>query len=173
MADEQVRLLLCLNCKTVEDLPDYTGHPDGDTLLQHLIDVNHTDRNSGTTHVGNLVRIPKKAWDVDSERKQILAKINEGANGGETGLGSSFYGLKETYKDDAMSCWKQHNRNPACGDYMSEKKVLGVSQDVKDAWSAAGQKRPKNFGAKEYLCRFCPVHSMAIQALREKTGQYK
>jgi hypothetical protein len=170
---EQIRLLSCLQCKTLEELPDYEGHPDGDVLLADTIERHHTDRATGTKHIGNLIKIPKAAWDVKSEREQILDQIREALNGGETGLGRSFYALKNNYQDDAMKCFKQHSRNPQCGDYMSKSKQLGAAEDVKEAWSDAGKKRPKDFGPKQFLCQFCPVHSMAVSALREKKGLYK
>jgi hypothetical protein len=172
--EEQVRLLICLVCKTIDEVPDYQGPPEGDVTLQWLIDEKHTDRHSGTEHVGNLVTIDRKAWENNTTRLQVLKQIEEAVSGGETGLGAAFYNTRDTFREDAMTCWtKRHNRNPACGDYMSDKMKLEPSDEVKETWKQVGKKRPKNFGHQEYLCRFCPVHSMVETAMRDKRGDYK
>jgi len=160
MAAEQVRLLLCNSCKTTEELPDYQGDPRQDDLLRIL-----TDRHKypdGNKHFGQLLRVDKKHWDNKSTRRAIENQIRESA--GHTGLDTEFYDTKNTFQEDAMTCWKtKHNSNPACGDYKSEKMRLlpGTARERRDLGLAPST-------IKTYLCDFCPVKSMVQTAYFDK-----
>jgi hypothetical protein len=159
---EHVRLLLCKTCGSLEDLPDYEGDPSRDHLLEALV-RKHPD------HVAHpLMRVEKKHWDSPSTRDSIIAKIRETT--GHTGLDPAFYNAKSAFQEDAHACWQKHLRNPGCNDYKSASKRL--TPDTAAERKAAGL--PKYRSAQDrYLCEFCPVHSLVVQAAREKAGLYK
>uniref|UniRef100_A0AAU3I9Z9 Uncharacterized protein n=1 Tax=Streptomyces sp. NBC_01393 TaxID=2903851 RepID=A0AAU3I9Z9_9ACTN len=159
---EHVRLLLCKTCGSLEDLPDYEGDPSRDYLLEALVQK-HPD------HVAHpLMRVEKKHWDIKSTRDSIIAKIRE--NTGHTGLDPAFYNAKSAFQEDAHTCWQKHLRNPGCNDYKTASKRL--TPDTAAERKAAGL--PKYRSAQDrYLCEFCPVHSLVVQAAREKAGMYK
>ncbi|MDX3260749.1 hypothetical protein PV336_16130 [Streptomyces sp. MI02-2A] len=162
---EHVRLLQCLDCKTLEELPDYQGDPRGDHLLEVMVQGHKFP--SGTEHRGHLHRVEKKHWDSPTTRATIEAQIRE--KSGHTGLDPNFYAAKNTFQEDAMSCWKAHQRNPGCSDYKTASKQLtpGTAAERK----AAGL--PKYRSAQDrFLCEFCPVHSLVVQAARKKAGLY-
>lgn len=163
---EHIRLLQCITCKSLEELPDYEGNPDHDFLLQALV-KNHKFPD-GNEHFGHLHKVEKKFWDSPSTRASIEAQIRE--KSGHTGFNAEYYATKNTFQEDAHSCFAAHNRNPACSDYKTDSKRLtpGTAAERK----AAGL--PKYRSPKDaYLCQFCPVHSLVVTAARAKAGQYK
>lgn len=162
---EHVRLLQCLTCKTLEELPDYQGDPRGDFLLQALVKPHRFP--DGNEHFGQLHRVEKKHWDVPSTRESIEAQIRE--KSGHTGFDTEYYATKNTFQADAHSCWRAHNRNPGCSDYKTSSKRLtpGTAAERK----AAGLPR-YNSPKDVFLCNFCPVHSLVVTAAREKAGMY-
>lgn len=163
MAAEKYRLLICNVDKTVEVLPDYVGPPENDDTLNYAL-AGHKFP-SGEPHRGQLADVEAKHWDSPSTQQHIRAQIAESA--GHTGLNEEFYAVKATFGEDAMTCWKQHNRNPVCPDYKSEKKLL-QPPTVRDRKSEGLGK----FKSTTYLCDFCPVKSIVQQAHFAKTGQY-
>jgi hypothetical protein len=162
---ENVRLLQCLDCKTLEELPDYEGDPRRDFLLEALLKPHKFP--DGNEHRGHLHRVEKKHWDSPATRATIEAQIRE--KSGHTGLDPSFYNAKSTFQEDAHSCWKAHLRNPGCNDYKTASKRL--TPDTAAERKAAGLPRYKS-PQDRYLCEFCPVHSLVQQAARKKAGLY-
>src|SRR3954467_14749997 len=118
-----MRLLICYECKSKEPLADFGGRPEDDVELDYLIHQPRHNR-AGIRHNGTVVVIPDSEWNDPSLRQEIERQIDAGLSGGETGLGSSAYAMVDTFKDDAMTCFNQHLRNPACPDYKSESKRL-------------------------------------------------
>ena len=55
----RIRLLYCYNCKTIEELPDFKGHPDDDITLQVCIDRHES---AGIPHNGQLSDVGVKTW---------------------------------------------------------------------------------------------------------------
>lgn len=166
MATEHIRLLQCLDCKSLEELPDYEGDPRGDFLLEALLKPHKFP--DGNEHRGHLHKVEKKHWDSPATRKSIEAQIRE--KSGHTGLDPDYYATKNTFQEDAHRCFAAHNRNPACSDYKTDSKRLtpGTAAERK----AAGL--PKYRSPRDmYVCHFCPVHSMVVTAAREKAGLYK
>ncbi|MEU5425122.1 hypothetical protein AB0H73_05875 [Streptomyces olivoreticuli] len=167
MPEENVRLLLCANCKSIDELPDHEGSPREDFLLDNL--VNRHVFPDGSKHFGQLMKLPKKHWEKSTYKDEIVAKINETlAKGGSDGLGTEFYNTKATFQDDAMSCWKRHHRNLDCSDWKSNKARL--TPGTAKARKAAGL--PKYRSPKDrYLCDFCPVANAVRQKHFDKTAQ--
>lgn len=152
---DQIRLLLCLECKSLQPLPDYEGDPHNDWDLKYLIEKH--EYASGDRHKGNLIRLPKNLWDDPKGREEITKQIKDGLIGG--GLPDAFYDVKDTLNEDAMTCFSRHGRNPACSDYRSDSKRLSAGTD----------KARKDLGlaplrSNRFLCDHCPVHSLVLSA---------
>lgn len=159
---DNIRLLACQQCKTIEELPDFDGPPEQDHLLSHTVKKHKTN---GVEHVGALFKVPVKDWENSDAKSSIRSQIAAKLEGGETGLGSPFYDLKNTYTEDAGNCFNAHSRNPACSDYHSDSKRLtpGTAAERKAA-GLPEYRSPKD----RYLCDFCPVQSLVEQAARRK-----
>lgn len=160
----ETRLLACQQCKTIEELPDFDGPPEHDHLLAHSVQRHQTN---GVQHVGLLSKVDSERWKDTNVRKEVSRQIASRLAGGETGLGSPYYDLKNTYQTDALDCFKAHLRNPNCSDYHSDAKRLtpGTAAERK----AAGL--PEYHSPKDrYLCDFCPVQSLVEAAARKRAG---
>lgn len=166
MAD-MIRLLACQQCHTIEELPDFDGPPEHDYLLSHLVERHRTN---GLEHIGALFKVEEDKWASDNVKKDVTKQIAAKLAGGETGLGHAYYDLKDTFTADALSCYDKHLRNPECNDYHSDPKRLtpGTAAERK----AAGLPEYRS-NRDQYLCDFCPVHSLVQQAARAKAGLYK
>jgi len=149
--EPQIRLLVCRDCKTIEELPDYDGDPADDLLLN--ISVERHQRP--VAHTGLLFKFPLKYWAVPKIREEIVKQIRGGSEGLDV-FGTKFYDTKMTFHEDAMTCWGQHNRpKEQCPDYKSDKKQL--KPDTAAERKDAGLDKPGTKGPKIYLCDFCPV----------------
>lgn len=157
-----VRLLGCAHCKTVEILPDFDGPPEHDDLLNDRVSKHRTPE--GYEHIGMLAIVTEDEWKIPGAQKQVTDQIAAKLEGGETGLGSAYYDLKDTFQEDALKCFNQHQRNPACSDYKDDSKRLlsGNEKEMKELGITSTSKR--------FLCEFCPVHSLVQQAQRRKAG---
>lgn len=162
---EHTRLLRCDDCYTIEPLPDYDGPPELDTLLSYLIS-RHTHPD-GTPHLGKMLRVETRHWDAPSTREAILARVRE--ESGHTGLDPAFYAARDTFAHDALTCFQEHHRNPACNDYKSDRKRLTPDTRAERKELGMGKFRT---GLSRYLCEFCPVHSLVVEAARHKAGLY-
>lgn len=162
MAEKKYRLLLCLECQTLEQLEDFQGDPRDDVILETL--VSRHVFPSGEPHKGQLMDVAAKHWDSRATRAAIQRQIRESS--GHTGLDSEFYAAKDTFTEDALKCFAAHNRNPVCPDYKSDAKII-----LPDT---AGERRELGLSVKDrpkrWLCEFCPVHSLVKQAQYQKAG---
>lgn len=166
----QLRLLICHQCKTVEEFPDFDGPPDRDEVLAFHA-AKH--RSAGVPHKGNLVKIDEEHWSREEVREQTLKQIQEALSGGETGLGSPAYNLLNTLREDAMTCFRQHQRNPACSDYKSpEKRLVPDTVAERKELGLDPVYDSTNRRLTRYLCEYCPVHSLVQQAARKRAGLY-
>lgn len=150
---DKVRLLVCRDCRTVEDLPWYEGPPEGDDLLEYLV-AKHVFPN-GERHFGHLMDIERQWWDSPPARKQILEEL-----GLTTGLGTETYAHIETFKEEAAKCFKAHRRSIPCIDWESDKKRL--QNPTKEGWRN-WRRNPLSV----YLCHFCPVAASVEHAKRK------
>jgi hypothetical protein len=161
---ENIRLLACKDCKTIEELPDYEGDPHEDHLLHHLTSKHRTDEHP---HIGQLFDVEKDKWQDQQVQQQVMRQISDRFTGGETGLGSEYYDIKDTYTADALHCWGQHRRDPNCSDYKSDSKRL--TPDTASERKQAGLP-PYRSNKDRYLCEFCPVHSLVMAAAHDRAG---
>jgi hypothetical protein len=164
--EPQIRLLICRDCKTIEELPDYEGRPEEDTLL-----IIATERHQRPVeHTGNLLKFPLKYWARPDVKEEILKQIKQGAGAGLDVFGTSFYETKSQFHEDAMSCFALHMRpSSGCSDYKTERKELkpGTAKDRKDLGLSASTK------AKVFLCDFCPAKMHYQKKSFTEKGLYK
>ena len=164
--DPQIRLLVCRTCKSIEELPDYDGSPETDTLLN--ISVGRHQRPE--PHLGILMKFPFKYWAVPKIKEEIVKQIRGGSTGLDV-ISDNFYETKSQFAEDAMNCWGLHLRPKGqCPDYKSDKKVLkpDTAADRKEAGLSM-----EVGGPKVYLCDFCPVKSYNMRKHNESKGLYK
>lgn len=167
-AGPYIRLLLCLDCKTIEELPDFDGPPEYDHLLQLAIDERHTNWTSETAHRGQLIKVEIKHWAVESIKREIVRQIRDGS-GGISELDPAFYDTKSQFAADALDCFARHLRpRGQCVDYMhdSKKLVPKTKSDRKDL----GLPDPKYATNLPKLCQFCPVHVYNVTKARQASG---
>jgi hypothetical protein len=164
-----MRLLRCMDCKSIEELPDPPAgvnpnniNPGEDPLLDELISRHQTNQQA---HIGQLFTVPDQDWANADARSQILEQIIKSDS--ETGLGAEYYDVRNTFQDDALKCFEQHNRPERCIDWLSDRKALGRATPEGKAWQKQNYKAPQT-----YLCHFCPVASNVMVAVRAERGDY-
>lgn len=173
-----MRLFICLDCQTIEQLPDYEGPmiwdpeykrevPVADDLLEYLIAPHKRGE-----HRGQLLHVQDKDWHSKTKREGILKEVQEGLSG-HTGFDPETYAVRDTFQEDALKCFSAHNRpQDGCIDWHDRSKKLGNSLLTVEEKSDA-----KKFGLKRqnqrFLCDFCPVASQVQQKKNEKSGLYK
>lgn len=170
-----MRLFLCTTCESIEELPDYDGPmvyseelgtevPADDDLLEYII-TPHRQKQ----HAGQLISVEDHHWRDHEVRGQIVKQIKAGVGG----LGDEAYAVRDTFQEDALTCFRKHNRpQGSCPDYQDRSKILGNSlldADDKKAAKAAGLKRYNH----QFLCDWCPIHVQIQQKQFEKDGLYK
>lgn len=162
-----IRLLYCLVCQTIDELPLFDGLPENDHLLQIAIEPHKFP--SGEPHRGHLFRIPQLSWESPAAKKQIIKQIKGGGSAGIDEFDPEFYATRNTFQEDALKCYNAHLRpTDGCPDYNSPAKRLlpNTKADRKELGLVDPSKAP---GPKNYLCNFCPIHSIVqgkINALR-------
>jgi len=154
-----VRLLICRDCRTIDELPDYDGPPDYDVLLDNLTEQHQYP--NGERHFGDLATVADHEWSDPYMREQIVRQIAKRT----TGMESEFYATKSTYTEDALKCYTAHRRptleGGGCNDYRSDRKRIG---------------NPTKYGQmmrKVWLCDFCPYTTTVTTAKRHARGLYK
>lgn len=159
--EEKIRLLRCDSCRTLEELPDFSGPPEYDVLLETLLSRHESD---GQRHVGRLIDVPKRAWEIPNMRQALMTHILEGTPGsGIARFDSTFYDVRDTFRDDALKCYHLHNRpSDGCPDYHAERKML-LPDTSKERKEVGLPKPRKGTVPIHYLCDFCPVDGI-IQA---------
>jgi hypothetical protein len=150
---EQIRLLRCDDCLTLEELPDFDGPAEYDTLLIVLTDK-HKFPN-GEPHRGRLIKVEKRAWGMSNLKEAILQQIWQGSKG-LAEFDSTHYEVKQTFHEDALKCYAQHLRpQEGCPDFNSPSKIL--KPDTKAERKEIGLS-PQGMPVI-HLCSFCPVRS--------------
>lgn len=167
----EIRLLYCLVCGTIEELPLFDGRPEDDHLLQVLVEPHCFP--SGEPHRGHLFRLPQLMWEREDARKKIIEQIKGGGSAGLDEFDKDFYATKATFKEDAMRCYNAHLRpTDGCPDYNSPSKRLlpNTKAERKDVGLPDPAKAP---GPKNYLCQFCVIHPIVVQKQRALRGEDK
>jgi hypothetical protein len=157
---EHLRLLICHTCRSIEEVPNFTGPPEHDVLLDHVLEAHRFA--DGREHIGKLALVATKDWEDINRRQAIEAQIKAAVEK-STGLPSEFYATRNTYQADALRCYSKHQRpKEGCIDYCDSSKRLG--NPTKAGWEA---------GPRVFLCQFCPVETWVRTQVREQKGAYK
>jgi hypothetical protein len=165
------RLLYCLVCETLEELPPFEGKVENDHLLQ-LACEKHTFP-SGDPHKGKLFVLPVDTWTKPESRKAIIEQIKGGGSKGLDEFDSTYYDSKSTFSEDALKCFSAHNRpQNGCGDYERDDKRLVPSSTKAERKELGLPSAASIPGPKVYLCHFCPVHSTVTTRKRKLLGMY-
>lgn len=161
-----MRLLLCHRCATLEELPDFDGHPTNDVFLEDMV-RRHNHEQIVIPDEFKVIRIDTNDWLL--HRDEIIKKINQEAK--TTGFDGWVYEAVSTYKEDALKCYSRHSRpTQGCIDYWSDSKRIGRPTDI---GRAAVKDQYKLGETDPHLCQFCPVHSFVQTEQRYKKGLYK
>lgn len=154
-----MRLLMCIECKTLEELPDFNGRPEDDVLLEELISRHQF--TEGYPHHGNLISIEDDKWADTVWREATIRQLWSDA--GYTGMEPEFYASKNTFQEEAAKCYAAHRRpKDGCIDYKDRSKRIGNSlldDDDKRVRAEHGLKRRQTV----YLCDFCPAKFHYVQ----------
>jgi len=151
------RLLVCKNCRTIDELPSAEEDP-GDVLL------NITVEGHGEMHYGRLWNVPKAVWMTPALKEDVIKQLSGGE--GE-GLGLPFYNTRMQFAEDAMTCYSVHNRPKGqCPDYKSDKKKLSAGTEK----MRKAEKLDAYSGPTIYLCDFCPVKSFNMVKYHDEKG---
>jgi hypothetical protein len=159
------RLLFCLVCDTLEELPPFDGDPEQDHLLaiaceQHLFP-------SGEPHKGKLFVLPLRAWAKTESKKEIIRQIKGGGSKGLAEVDDTFYDSRSTFLEDAMKCYQAHNKpKEGCSDWQHSSKLL-IPNTIKERKAEGMARYQDEAGPKTYLCNFCPV-SIAVNQRKQK-----
>lgn len=182
-----MRLLICKQCRSIEQLPDYDGplekalvpSPDGN-LIERMVPPDGADihldylsePHRRQEHEGNLVHVPDEQWAIEEVRAGIVEQIRNAMAGGTTGLDPEAYALKDTFQEEALKCFDAHRRpQDGCIDWHDRSKRIGNS--LLD-WSERKLMKKQGISTKkQFLCDFCPVASNYVQKKKfEKKGLY-
>lgn len=178
--NDYILLLICKTCKSVEELPYVKT---GKYLSEGKYDQEFNPFLEGATRVHNakgcerglLADVKTGYWMTPKVKASIVEQIQKQFTGksalteGLDAFGTNFYGLKDTFSADAMSCWRVHNSPKGqCDDYKTDRKKLdpGTSKDR----SAAGIAQST---ITVHLCDFCPVKMYNQKKAYEAKGLYK
>jgi hypothetical protein len=149
------RLLYCLVCQTLDELPPYDGEPELDHLLAVACEAHVFP--SGEPHKGKLFVLPLRAWAHNESKREIISQIKGGGSAGLAAIDETFYESRSTFMEDAMKCYKQHNKpKDGCSDWHKSDLML-IPKTEKDRIKEGMGKYKDTPGQKTYLCDFCPV----------------
>jgi hypothetical protein len=170
---EQIRLLQCWDCKTMEEFDDYEGNPKDDVTL-HYIDEKHGGHTQ-MPHNRTLHSVGKEQWANPAIKRQSVKQMWET----ETGFKPSYYDIKNTLQEDAVKCHIAHQRQVPCIDWKDSSKKL-TAPTTKERKKFV-KELPRSFGGDrdaiakgapvQYLCEWCPVAVAVDYAKRKARGE--
>lgn len=162
---ENIRILRCDQCRTLEEVPDFEGDPAHDLMLEAIVRARHTEAG-GIKHLGQLMKVEKAKWDSPTIRKEILRQLAVKT----TGFDPEVYAADAGFRSDAMECWKTHLRVIECADYKTPERRLtpNTARERKELGL------PKYRSDRDvFLCDFCPAKTAAQEKHFTKLGLYK
>jgi hypothetical protein len=159
------RLLYCLVCQTLEELPPYDGVPEQDHLLAIAVETHVFP--SGEPHKGKLFVLPLRAWAKPESKKEIIRQIKGGGSAGLDEIDDKFYESRSTFMEGAMECYMRHNKpKDGCVDWQNKSKLL-IPNTAKERKAEGMARYQDEAGPKTYLCNFCPV-SISVNQRKQK-----
>lgn len=164
----KLRLLICHSDKSVTPLP-WCGE---DNQCQHAGCLEPLEYRLGE-HIGHrvdLADIEEEVWKDPARQKTIIAQAVDYTcgTGNAAGLGGEFYNVRDTFREDAMSCWRKHNRTKDCADWRTDR--MRLYPDTKADRKELGLD-PKTRPTSS-LCDFCVVTSVKMQRMRKDRYGY-
>lgn len=171
-----VRVLVCGECKTYEELADFDGPPEYDEDL--ALAVSKHQHGTGRTKVphapATLFKALESEWRKPEVKAETIKQVQNALDpNGTTGLDSAAYEMVDNFRADALECFNRHNRNPACGDYkIPEKRLVPDTRRERLELGLNPRYDARNPGLTKYLCDYCPVKSMVQQVAYKKAGLY-
>lgn len=152
----QIRLLRCTKCKTLEELPDFRGRAEDDHTLDHLVMEHQRRHPFHDASDAFLLRVSEEMWRRNKRQisEQIWSDVRQ-----EGGFVPEYYASRDTFKEDAVKCHIEHNRQVPCIDWRVDRKRIG--NPTKQGWSEGR--------VKVYLCDFCPVRTF-VEAKKAEQG---
>jgi hypothetical protein len=157
----KIRLLHCYDCRTLEELPDFSGPPEYDTILEVALSNHETN---GIRHVGKLYDVEERVWKLKNLRNTLIEQIKGGGSMGLAAIDPKFYEVRETFKDDALKCYKEHLRpKDGCSDWRSDsKRLVPPTKKERSEVGLSMEGAPR-----QWLCNFCPVRAFYERKAQE------
>lgn len=162
-----VRLLVCHECRSVDQVPDYSGPSQYDHYLEYRASQHETN---GRRHKGILVKVEDNHEVINATIDEIEDAVRQSMPGAGQGLGQVMYDLRDNFQAEAMLCWKRHNRRENCEDYRADKMRLWL--DTKAERKEEGLSVRRDDRPNVWLCDHCPVQSIVSQRQRAAKGLY-
>ena len=165
----ELRLLVCQDCRSIEELPPYEGDPRRDILLEDSLSRHMTGEHTvkGETrytgsHKVSVLKVAQSFWSHTETRERITKQISAGGSRGIEELegAEDYYGTRDTYREDALKCFQRHHRpDEGCIDYQNPDKRIG--NPTSEGWKT---------GPRVYACNFCPVQTWVDKKKAEAAG---
>lgn len=164
--EEHVRLLVCLTCKSVDEVADFLGRPGEDLTLEKATQK-HNFGNGDLHEIDHVYRVPVKHWNREDIQRDLLKRI--WARNGHTGMEPWVYENVNTFKSDAYKCWNGKQRPKRCGDFHSDKMQLTppTKEERRDADLG---KYKASAGQRRYLCDYCVCRMQVEKEIGEKNN---
>jgi hypothetical protein len=159
-SDAKIRVMVCPVCKTIDPLPFYDGPDQYDDTGQAKATLHmYSDDRFHPFIVGTVSEV---SWNNPRLRPEIVRKVTEELSpaGEGEGLGQEYYDVKNTFAEDAMTCWRvAHARTKDCGDWKTDKmKLIPHTQAERKAEGLPH--RARDINSQMYLCDFCVMKSV-------------
>lgn len=167
--DAKIRLMVCSVCKSIDPLPFYDGPNEYDETGQAKATMHMFA--DGKFHPFIVGTVSEKSWSSPTVRPEILKKLGaELAPGEAEGLGAEFYDIKNTFAEDAMTCWRiGHNRTKDCGDWHADSKKL-IPNTQAERRAEGLPHRARDIDSKMFLCDFCVMKSVHQDKVNKSKG---
>lgn len=175
---EQLRLLICDVCNSVQPIPwcgtegDCSHSTCMDPLNTRIAEHKHFEGDTG--QFARLAGIEKAVWENPEYQRAFLndLAVITGKAGDGQGLGAPLYEAMANYEEQAHDCWaRKHNRTTDCGDYKSAK--MKLTPDTKALRKDLGLTvKDKFIPGSTYLCDYCPMKSIMQTKVYSKQYDY-
>jgi hypothetical protein len=163
------RLLVCRECRTIDELPLYDGPKEleaRDPILDNVVRRHVQKHGDLSTEAAALLVAPEDVCNCAKCRGQATFwqghrdDVLKGLGERWTGFHPEHYATFDTYREDALRCYSLHRRPKGtdCIDYQVDNRRL-----TPEAWK----------GREVFLCDFCPVNSAVETAKRHRLGLYR
>lgn len=170
-------LFFCHQCHSIDEIPDYDPeNANNDPRIDRIVE-SHYRRHPSTEdrfilEWAALAFAPTRHWKDPEYKKIIQQKLLEGM--GQGGFDQDFYDTQNTFKADALECWKRHNQpayksntQPKCTDYLSVQ--MEIKPNTNRERTKAGLPTYDETKAKRvFICEYCPYHQSVVLEERKR-----